>query len=65
MAIASADRFDPLTEKDSDAAAIWCGIGVAGTAIVGIIAFGEPRTSLRLLCLVLIARIVGLKLVSP
>ena len=46
--------------------AIWCGIGVAGTAMVGIIAFGEPRTSLRLLCLMLIATgIVGLKLASP
>ena len=46
--------------------AIWCGIGVAGSAMVGIIAFGEPRTSLRLLCLMLIATgIVGLKLASP
>ena len=46
--------------------AIWCAIGVAGTAMVGIIAFGEPRTSLRLLCLMLIATgIVGLKLASP
>jgi multidrug transporter EmrE-like cation transporter len=34
--------------------------------MVGIIAFGEPRTSLRLLCLMLIATgIVGLKLASP
>jgi quaternary ammonium compound-resistance protein SugE len=46
--------------------AIWCAIGVAGTAMVGIIAFGEPRTSLRLLCLMLIATgIVSLKLASP
>src|SRR5215813_14297822 len=46
--------------------AIWCAIGVAGTAMVGIIAFGEPRTSLRLPCLMLIATgIVGLKLASP
>jgi len=46
--------------------AVWCGIGVAGTATVGIIAFGEPTTSLRLLCLALIATgVVGLKLTSP
>jgi quaternary ammonium compound-resistance protein SugE len=46
--------------------AVWCGIGVAGTATVGIVAFGEPTTSLRLLCLGLIATgIVGLKLASP
>jgi quaternary ammonium compound-resistance protein SugE len=45
--------------------AVWCGIGVAGTATVGIIAFGEPTTSLRLVCLALIATgIVGLKLTS-
>jgi quaternary ammonium compound-resistance protein SugE len=46
--------------------AIWCGIGVAGTAAVGIVAFGEPTTSLRLLCLGLIATgIIGLKLATP
>jgi quaternary ammonium compound-resistance protein SugE len=43
--------------------AVWCGIGVAGTVIVGIIAFGEPTTAIRLFCVVLIATgIVGLKL---
>ena len=43
--------------------AVWCGIGVAGTVIVGIIAFGEPTNAIRLLCVVLIATgIVGLKL---
>ena len=46
--------------------AVWCGIGVAGTAAVGIVAFGEPTTSLRLLCLALIATgIIGLKLAGP
>jgi len=45
--------------------AVWCGIGVAGTATIGIIAFGEPTTSLRLVCLALIATgIIGLKLTS-
>jgi quaternary ammonium compound-resistance protein SugE len=46
--------------------AIWAGIGVAGTAAVGIMAFGEPLNTVRLLCLALIATgIVGLKLASP
>lgn len=46
--------------------AVWAGIGVAGTATMGIIAFGEPTTAARLLCLALIAAgIMGLKLVGP
>ena len=45
--------------------AVWCGLGVAGTAILGIIAFGEPTTAVRLLSVALIAAgIVGLKLAS-
>ena len=43
--------------------AIWAGIGVAGTATLGIVAFGEPADAARLLCLALIGTgIVGLKL---
>jgi quaternary ammonium compound-resistance protein SugE len=43
--------------------AVWCGVGVAGTVIVGIIAFGEPTTAVRLLSVALIAAgIIGLKL---
>lgn len=46
--------------------AIWTGIGTIGTAALGIWLFGEPATALRLLCIGLIlAGIVGLKLVSP
>jgi quaternary ammonium compound-resistance protein SugE len=42
--------------------AVWTGIGAAGTAIMGIALFGEPRHALRLLCIGLImAGIVGLK----
>ena len=42
--------------------AVWCGIGVAGSVIVGIVAFGEPTTAARLLCVALIATgIIGLK----
>ena len=46
--------------------AIWAGIGVAGTAMLGILAFGEPADIPRLLCLALVATgIVGLKLAGP
>lgn len=45
--------------------AIWTGIGTVGTAILGIILFGEPATVLRLLCIgLIVAGIVGLKLVG-
>jgi quaternary ammonium compound-resistance protein SugE len=43
--------------------AVWVGIGVVGTAIVGMVALGEPVSPLRIVCLALIvAGIVGLKL---
>jgi quaternary ammonium compound-resistance protein SugE len=46
--------------------AVWTGIGAIGTALVGILALGEPRDSGRLIALgAIIAGIVGLKLVSP
>src|SRR5687768_17254495 len=42
--------------------AIWTGIGTIGTAILGIILFGEPATALRLACIgLIVAGIVGLK----
>jgi quaternary ammonium compound-resistance protein SugE len=45
--------------------AIWGGIGAAGTVIVGIVWFGEPATSIRiLLLLALIGCIVGLRLTA-
>jgi quaternary ammonium compound-resistance protein SugE len=45
--------------------AIWTGIGAAGTAILGMILFGEPATAARIACLgLIVAGIVGLKLVS-
>ncbi|CAN7467739.1 quaternary ammonium compound efflux SMR transporter SugE [Bosea sp. LjRoot237] len=45
--------------------AIWTGIGTIGTAVLGIILFGEPATALRLACIgLIVAGIVGLKLVS-
>ena len=42
--------------------AVWTGIGAVGTALVGILALGEPRDTGRLVAL---SGIVGLKLVSP
>lgn len=46
--------------------AVWTGIGTIGTAILGITLLGEPAGLLRLLCIgMIVAGIVGLKLVSP
>ena len=46
--------------------AVWTGIGAVGTAILGIVLFGEAATWPRLACIGLIcAGIVGLKLASP
>jgi quaternary ammonium compound-resistance protein SugE len=46
--------------------AIWVGIGAVGTAVLGMVLFGESREPLRLACLVLIvAGVVGLKVVTP
>src|SRR5687767_7079621 len=43
--------------------AIWTGIGAAGTAILGMVLFNEPRNAMRLVCLgLIVAGIVGLKL---
>ena len=43
--------------------AIWTGIGAAGTAVLGMIFFHEPREVARIICLLLIiAGTVGLKL---
>ena len=45
--------------------AIWTGIGAAGTAILGVMYFDEPTTTMRLFFLVLlIGSILGLKLAS-
>jgi quaternary ammonium compound-resistance protein SugE len=43
--------------------AVWTGIGAVGAATLGILAFGEPATAMRLTCIALIvAGVVGLKL---
>jgi quaternary ammonium compound-resistance protein SugE len=42
--------------------AVWTGIGAAGTALVGILAFHEPAHGLRLACIFMIlAGVAGLK----
>jgi quaternary ammonium compound-resistance protein SugE len=46
--------------------AIWVGVGAVGTAILGIVLFGDSANAGRLLSLALIvAGIVGLKLATP
>jgi quaternary ammonium compound-resistance protein SugE len=46
--------------------AVWVGVGAIGTAILGIVLFGESADAGRLISLVLIlAGIVGLKLATP
>jgi quaternary ammonium compound-resistance protein SugE len=46
--------------------AIWTGIGTVGTALFGIMLFGESAAVLRLVCMgLIVSGIVGLKLVSP
>jgi quaternary ammonium compound-resistance protein SugE len=46
--------------------AVWTGIGTIGTAVAGMVLYGEPTDALRLASIALIvAGIVGLKLVTP
>jgi quaternary ammonium compound-resistance protein SugE len=45
--------------------AVWTGIGAFGTAVLGIILFGEPATPARLACIgLIVSGIIGLKLVG-
>jgi quaternary ammonium compound-resistance protein SugE len=45
--------------------AVWTGIGAVGTALLGIVLFGEPASALRLASIgLIVAGIVGLKLVT-
>lgn len=46
--------------------AVWTGIGVVGTVLVGIWLFAEPASFARLLCVSLIVTgIIGLKVITP
>lgn len=45
--------------------AIWCGIGIAGTALIGIFFYQESTHWIRLICiLAIVGGIVGLKLMA-
>ena len=45
--------------------AVWTGIGAVGTALLGMVLFGEPRHGIRLASILLIVMgIVGLRLFS-
>jgi quaternary ammonium compound-resistance protein SugE len=56
--LAQAARTLPI----GTAYAVWVGIGAAGTAILGMYLFAEPRDVARILCIVLIvAGVIGLK----
>jgi quaternary ammonium compound-resistance protein SugE len=46
--------------------AVWTGIGAVGTFLLGIWFLHEPATTMRFLCVgLIVAGIVGLKIVSP
>lgn len=61
LALAKASQGIPI----GTAYAVWVGIGIVGTAIVGIAVHDDPATPMRLVFLVLlILSIVGLKLTS-
>jgi quaternary ammonium compound-resistance protein SugE len=46
--------------------AVWTGVGTLGTAVLGIVLFGEDVSVARLACIgLIVAGIAGLKLVSP
>ena len=45
--------------------AVWTGVGTVGTAVLGMILFGESTAALRLVCIgLIVAGIIGLKLVT-
>ena len=46
--------------------AVWTGVGAVGTAILGMVLFGESTEAPRLVCIgLIVAGIAGLKLVTP
>jgi quaternary ammonium compound-resistance protein SugE len=45
--------------------AVWTGVGAVGTAILGMLLFGESREAARLVCIgLIVVGIAGLRLVS-
>lgn len=48
-----------------NAYAIWTGIGIVGTVILGVVLFKEPINVMRMLCIgFIVVGIIGLKLIS-
>ncbi len=46
--------------------AVWTGVGAVGTAVLGIVLFGESAAAARLACIgLIVAGIAGLKFVTP
>jgi len=46
--------------------AVWTGIGAAGTAVVGMLVLGEPRTAGRIACIAMIlGGVIGLRVFAP
>ncbi len=46
--------------------AVWTGLGAAGTAVLGILLFNEPRDFMRIVCIgMIIGGAVGLKFLAP
>lgn len=46
--------------------AVWVGVGAVGTAILGIVLFGESASAARVISLgLIVAGIIGLKLATP
>jgi quaternary ammonium compound-resistance protein SugE len=42
--------------------AVWVGIGAVGAAILGMVLFGEPRSTARIACIgLIVAGVIGLK----
>jgi quaternary ammonium compound-resistance protein SugE len=45
--------------------AVWTGIGIVGTAILGMVLFNEPRDAMRIVCIGLILiGVIGLRLIG-
>src|SRR5215467_14178299 len=69
IAITASMIFLSLAERSlpiGTAYAVWVSIGVLGTAVVGIILFGDPVTPARVVFFaLLLVSIVGLKLTAP
>ncbi len=46
--------------------AVWTGVGAVGTAVLGIVLFGESAAAARVACIgLIVAGIMGLKFVTP